>query len=140
MAILKHNHKIRVRYAETDQMGIVWNGNYNVYFEIGRTELMRRFGLRYRELEQSGYILPLADSYSKFITPAYYDDELVIQTELNWENRAILKFIYTIFRENSVIAEGYTSHMFVTTSTRVPVKPPKIFVDALNEVIAKENL
>lgn len=140
MAILKHEHKIRVRYAETDQMGIVWNGNYNVYFEIGRTELMRRFGLRYRELEHSGYILPLSESYSKFLKPAYYDDELIIQTELEWNNSAALKFVYTIFCEKTVIATGYTTHMFVTTEKRVPVKPPKIFTTAIEEIIKKEKI
>lgn len=140
MKTLVHKHKIRVRYAETDQMGIVWNGNYNVYFEIGRTELMRHFGLRYRELERAGYILPLAESYSKFIKPAYYDDELFIQTELEWNNNAALKFVYTIFREESVIAQGYTTHMFVTTEKRIPVKPPKVFTEAIEVIINKENI
>lgn len=135
MSILKHNHVIRVRYAETDQMGIVWNGNYSVYFEIGRTELMREYGIQYRELEEEGYILPLADLYSKFIKPAHYDDVLTIRTELEWNNSAALKFVYTILREDTVIAEGYTTHMFVKSDTRVPVKPPKIFKDSIKTVI-----
>jgi acyl-CoA thioester hydrolase len=140
MAVFEHTHNIRVRYAETDQMGIVWNGNYNVYFEVGRTELMRHFGLQYRNLEKHGYILPLRETYSKYLSPAYYDDELVIKTEFDWNNSAVIKFVYTILREDTVIATGYTTHMFVTLDSRRPVKPPKLFVDALNEAIDKEQL
>lgn len=140
MKVFQHINHIRVRYAETDQMGIVWNGNYNVYFETGRTELMRRYGLQYRELEKHGYILPLRETYAKYLSPSYYDDELIVKTEFEWNNSAMIKFVYTILREDTVIATGYTTHMFVTSDSRKPVKPPKIFVDALNEAIKKEQI
>lgn len=131
---LTHSAFARVRYADTDRMGYLYNGNYFTFFEVGRTEIMRQKGLKYVELEDAGYILPLCDAYAKYIMPAFYDDYLEIRTVLNYNGGAILKFEYTILRDNVKIAEGYTTHIFVTRDSRKTVKPPKIFLDSLTSI------
>lgn len=127
---LKKVSTIRVRYAETDAMAIVWNGNYLSFFEIGRTELMRSFGLPYNEIERGGNQLPLTESYVKYIAPAFYDDELEIYAKLDWNGGARIKFEYEIHKDGSIITQGFTGHTFVNTITGRPVKPPEIFKEA----------
>ncbi len=133
MVTLKSSVMVRVRYADTDKMGYLYNGNYFALFEVGRTELMRNYGMRYRDLEESGYILPLIDTYARYLKPAFYDDLLEVEAVLNYEGGALLKFEYNIFRDNTIITEGFTKHIFVANGSRIPVKPPKIF----SEIIAK---
>lgn len=130
---LKYKVDIRVRYADTDKMGYLYNGNYFAYFEVGRTELMRNYGMRYSELEDSGYILPLIDTYAKYLKPAFYDDLLTVEAILNYKSGPIIKFEYNIFRDNTIITNGFTTHIFVKGDTRIPVKPPKVF----NEIVEK---
>lgn len=113
-------------------MGVVYNGNYLAFFETGRTELMRNFGLPYVEVESAGYLLPLIDSYVKYINPAKYDDILHIKASLEMESLAKIKFNYNIFTSSSTIAEGFTRHTFVDAKTMKPVRPPKIFTDIIN--------
>lgn len=126
---------IRVRYVETDAMGIVWNGNYLSYFEIGRTELMRSYGLPYAELENNGYQLPLIDTYVKFIKPARYDNEIEIFTKIVWDGGVKIKFEYEIRLENDIITKGYTNHTFINSVSKKPIKPPKIFREIIGKVI-----
>ncbi len=123
----------RVIYADTDKMGVVYNGNYLSYFEIGRNELMRHLGLAYTEVEKSGLILPVIDAYVKYIKPAYYDDVLVIKAQLNETLSAKIQFIYTISCNNVLIAEGYTNHVFANAETMKPVRPPKMYVELLQK-------
>lgn len=127
--------QVRVRYADTDKMGVVYNGKYFEYFEVGRAELMRSKGMSYTEFETAGYLLPLVETGAKFINSAYYDDLLDIQAEMIFENRATLRFEYNIFRSNSTIAKGYTVHTFMKSETMTPVKPPKIFIEALESFL-----
>lgn len=131
---LTHSAFLRVRYADTDRMGYLYNGNYFAFFEVGRTEIMRAKGLKYIELEDAGYLLPLRDAYAKYLIPAYYDDYLEIKTILNYTGGAIIKFDYEIYRDGEKIAEGFTTHMFVTRDSRKTVKPPKIFLDSLTSL------
>jgi acyl-CoA thioester hydrolase len=131
---LSHKHKIRVRYADTDKMGIVYNGNYFTFFEVGRTELMRSHGLSYKELEKEGYYLPLVESHAKYITPALYDDELDVEATLCFEKKATLKFDYNIYRGDTIISQGYTVHSFMNQETMRPVRPPKSFIDLLENI------
>ena len=128
-----HITKIRVRYADTDKMGIVYNAMYFVYFEVGRTEMMRQYALPYTEFEKAGYILPVIETYSKFKSPAFYDDILEIESTLKFEYKPFIRFDYNIFRGNTTIAIGYTVHSFLNAETQKPVKPPEIFVKALAE-------
>ncbi|MDX9790159.1 MAG: thioesterase family protein [Candidatus Kapaibacterium sp.] len=131
---ITHSAYQRVRYADTDRMGYLYNGNYFAFFEVGRTEVMRSQGLKYKDLEEAGYLLPLRDAYSRYLSPAFYDDYLEIRTHLQYSGEAIIKFEYEIFRDDEKIAEGYTNHMFVAKESRRTVKPPKIFLDSLTSI------
>jgi acyl-CoA thioester hydrolase len=132
---LKHKTLFRVRYADTDKMGVVYNGNYFSFFESGRTELMRHFGLPYTKVEELGFMLPLVDCYAKFINPAKFDDVLEINAELDYNNSAILQFNYKIECESKLIAEGYTRHVFVNSTNMKPVKPPSVFTSIINNEV-----
>lgn len=134
---LKYTSQIRVRYAETDAMAVVNNVDYLVYFEVGRTELMRHYGLPYTVVEKNGFLLPLIEARVFYKNPAHYDDLLNIETSLKPEYKPIIKFEYNIFRDNSTIANGYTVHSFLNSETRRPVKPPKIFIDTVLKANAK---
>ena len=108
----------RVRYAETDQMGIVYYANYLVWFEIGRVEVLRTLGLSYRELEtEHGCILPVVEATCRYRAPARYDDEILIETRPALLRGSVLKFAYRILRkeadgaEPTLLAEGETVHV-----------------------------
>lgn len=130
--MITHSHTIRVRYADTDKMGVVYNGNYLAYFEIGRTELLRSVGLPYAELESEGHLLPVREAHVEYRMPAYYDDELSIETTYVYvPDVAVVTLTYKIIRRSDVIATGYTKHSFVRADTWRPVRPPKRFVEAV---------
>ena len=126
--------KLRVRYAETDKMGVVYNGEYLTYFEVGRADLMRVNGMAYREIEESGYLLPVLESYVKYRESAYYDDELEIEANLELARRPFLRFEYNILRNNTTIAEGYTVHGFMKKDTMKMVKPPREFLEFMDRM------
>jgi len=130
-ALLTHSFSIRVRYADTDKMGVVYNGNYLTFFEIGRTELLRAHGLPYAELESSGYLLPVLEAKVTYRNPAYYDDVLNIHTSFSWVSLATIRMDYRLERANDIIAEGYTIHTFISAETRRTVRPPKHFLELL---------
>jgi acyl-CoA thioester hydrolase len=110
--------QVRVRYAETDQMGIVYYANYLVWFELGRVELLRSLGLAYSNLEKEhSLILPVVDAHCRYREPARYDDEILIVTSPALLRGSVLKFAYRILRkaaegeENTLLAEGETVHV-----------------------------
>ncbi|MDI6802589.1 MAG: thioesterase family protein [Bacteroidota bacterium] len=131
--MIKHTTQIRVRYAETDQMNIVYYSNYFVYFESGRTELLRSIGLAYTELENMGYILPVIEANAKYFKPAAYDDLIDVITVLKELPTARIKLEYEVrnSKTNELIAEGYTVHSFVLSETHKPTRPPNIFLKLL---------
>jgi acyl-CoA thioester hydrolase len=111
---------VRVRYAETDQMGIVYYANFFVWFELGRVELLRSLGLTYRQLEtEHGRILPVIETRCRYRAPARYDDEIVIETVPAMLRGTVLKFAYRVFRKNpdpitgerELLAEGDSVHV-----------------------------
>lgn len=129
---------IRVRYADTDQMGYVYYGNYAGYFEIGRVEALRSLGISYRELEAGGVMMPVLENYSKFIRPAFYDDLLEIRVMLKEMPAARIRFEYEIFRENGeLIHIGYTVLVFVSVSGKKIVSPPELVLKALSDFFKK---
>jgi acyl-CoA thioester hydrolase len=128
---LRHRHEIRVRYADTDKMGIVYNGSYFTYFEVGRTELMRNCGLPYTEFEREGYLLPLTETKAEFKSSAFYDDLLTVEAILMVRYSPVVRFDYNIFRGDTTIAIGYTTHSFVNATSRKPVRPPEMFYKAV---------
>ena len=112
-------HQVRVRYAETDQMGIVYYANYLVWFELGRVELLRSLGLAYSQLEtEHECILPVVEANCRYRAPARYDDEILIETRPSLLRGSVLKFSYRILRkpdddgeEPKLLAEGETVHV-----------------------------
>ncbi|MBN1446648.1 MAG: acyl-CoA thioesterase [Bacteroidetes bacterium] len=133
---VSHPTQIRVRYADTDQMQIVYNGKYLEYFEVGRTELIRSLGYPYAQMEADGIRLPLVEAHCRFHQPAQYDDVLTIISEVREEPRATLRIDYRVIRENSsgndtLIATGYTVHAFLDITTLRPVRPTPRFLEAL---------
>jgi acyl-CoA thioester hydrolase len=118
--------RVRVRYAETDQMGIVYHANYLVWMEIGRVEFCRAAGIRYRDLETEGVLLVVAEANCRFQAPARYDDEIRIRTCLGEANSRVLRFEYELFDVTSGqrLATGFTKHIFCGRDLR-PSKLPK---------------
>lgn len=113
--------KQRVRYNETDAMGLVYYGNYLIWFEIGRTDWIRRTGRSYRELETEGYILPVVESHCRYRASAFYDDEISIQTEWKDSEDLNFEFQYKIIRnaDGRLLAEGWTKHLCVNKEGRI---------------------
>jgi acyl-CoA thioester hydrolase len=106
---------VRVRYAETDQMGVAWHGSYFAWFEVGRTDLLRERGMTYRELELADVRLPVVDARAAYRRPALYDDLLQIHTRVASHSGARISFEYDVRREGEAepIATGSTAHVAV---------------------------
>jgi acyl-CoA thioester hydrolase len=115
-------------------MGIVYNGMYLTYFEVGRTELMRSVGLPYSEFEKEGYWLPLVEARVFYKSPAHYDDLLEVEAVLVLEEKATIKFEYNVNCNGSTLAKGYTVHSFLNALTRKPVRPPAVFLKKVGKV------
>jgi acyl-CoA thioester hydrolase len=132
---LKRSHvNIRVIYADTDAMGIVYHTNYIKWFEIGRTELLRGVGIVYAQMEAQGYNLPLTEVYCNYLFPAKYDQIVVVETELEYLKRASMKFIYTIWDEDreKAFVEGYTVHACTNNLGKI-VRIPPFILKRVNE-------
>src|SRR3954469_18716045 len=117
-----HETVVRVRYSETDKMGVVYHANYLIWFEIGRTEFCRARGFSYREVEENDDAwLVVAESYCRYKAPAYYDDELIVRTHITELRRRSLRFGYEIIRlsDDQIIAEGETGHVVTDGHGRV---------------------
>ncbi|PLX16790.1 MAG: thioesterase [Marinilabiliales bacterium] len=124
--------KIRVRYGETDKMGYVYYGVYPLYYEVGRTELMRTFDYPYKKIEDMGIMLPVISLDVKYYQAAKYDDLLTIKTTLKELPSARITFYYEVLNEEGVLLnEGSTSLVFVDEETRKPKRAPKELLDQL---------
>jgi acyl-CoA thioester hydrolase len=133
--MIKHATQIRVRYADTDQMKVVYHGKYLEYFEVGRAALIRSLGLPYSELETRGILLPVIEAFAKYRKPARYDDLLSIEAIISDLPQATLKIDYQVFRnhEEEPLAEGYTVHSFLNVVTGKPTRPPLYFMQILEK-------
>jgi len=111
---------IRVRYAETDQMGVAHHGEYFTWFEVGRTDLLRGLGMTYRDLEQQGLRLPVIEAQARFYSPAYYDDLLEIRTRVTGLTGVRVSFAYEVHRSGTLraLAVASTAHAAVDPSGR----------------------
>jgi len=124
--------KIRVRYGETDQMSFVYYGVYAQYYEVGRVELLRSLGITYKELEESGYALPVVNLQIKYNKPAYYDDELIIRTTIKEMPSARITFYYeTINSKGELLNTGEVVLVFMDKKTGKPCLSPTIVLDKL---------
>lgn len=129
--------RLRVRYSETDRMGYAYYGNYATYFEVARVEALRNIGVNYRELEDNGILLPVADFTIKYHKPAYYDDVLIIQVTVNQMPTAKIVFEYKTFNEHQVLlCTGSTTLVFVDKETGKPRPAPKDVIQKLNDYVA----
>jgi len=116
--------KYRVPYADTDQMGVVYYANYLVYFERARNELLRELGLSYREMEKRGFALPVLQAHVDYRRPAQYDDQIDISGWLESIRAIRLQINCTVYRNDTLIAKGYTIHAFVARETLRPMRIP----------------
>lgn len=127
-----HDIQIRVRYAETDQMGFVYYGNYATYFEVARVESFRALGFSYRSMEESGVMMPVLEYKSKYIRPAVYDDLLTIKIYIKELPSTRIKFDYEIYNAEGILLNiSETSLVFVNSGTKRPCPMPDTFLEML---------
>jgi len=134
--MIENTIQVRVRYAHIDKMGIVYHSRYLEWFEAGRSELLRKIGLPYSEVEKSGILLPVVEAFLKFKTPAKYDDLINIVSTIREIPGVKLKIFYKIYDEDfkNILVDGYTIHAFINSDgkpTRIPLW--------IKEVLEKEN-
>ncbi len=133
--LIVHTTALRVRYADTDKMQVVYNGVYLEYFEVGRTEMLRACGVPYVGLEKQGYLLPVLEASVLYKQPALYDDILTIEARYDATPRPLVRIEYTIRRDDTLIATGFTVHSFVRAETMKAIKPPKIYTEAIERYL-----
>jgi len=123
-----HEVQIRVRYAETDQMGVVYHANFFIWMEIGRVELMRSLGFEYKQMEvEDDCHLPVVDARCRYKSPAHYDEEVVVRTKLRNVRGSLIHFGYDIVRQEdgAVLAEGETTHLVVNSKMEKRMLPER---------------
>jgi len=120
-----HESEIRVRYAETDKMGIVHHANYLIWFETGRSDVCRARGFSYKEMEDDHSLIVVAETYVRYKAPAFYEDELIIRTKVAEVRSRSIRFVYEIYRPNddTLIAEGETLHLSTGIDKKVKIIP-----------------
>jgi acyl-CoA thioester hydrolase len=134
-----HSSSLRVRYAETDRMGVAYYANYLIWFEVARTDLLRGHGLRYRDLEARGHLLPVCDVQLRLIAPARYDDALRVDCWLAEARSRKISFGYLVSRiedaDERLLAEGTTSLMAVDTKMR-PSRLPEDLLERFKTLVS----
>jgi acyl-CoA thioester hydrolase len=128
----EYQFQVRVRYAETDQMGVVYHGNYAQYFEMGRVEWLRNMGVSYKWMEENGVMLPVVSLSMNYKKPARYDDLLTVKTILKRQTTVKIEFDYEIYNENSeLLTTGYSMLVFVDMKSGRPILPPDYVLEKL---------
>ena len=136
-----HETRLRVRYAETDQMGVVYHSNHLVWFEVGRGELMREMGFSYRDMErEDGCFIAVAEVKCRYRAPVYYDEEVVVRTRLKNVRESVVVFSYELVRADggTLLAEGETTHIVTDSNMKVAALPEK-YLTAFRSAIAKQH-
>ena len=129
----EYQFTVRVRYAETDQMGVVYHGNYAQYFEMGRVEWLRNLGVSYKWMEDNGVMLPVVTLTMNYKKPARYDDLLSVKTILKSQTSVKIEFDYEIYNEaNELLTTGYSMLVFVDMKTGRPMLPPNYVSEKIN--------
>ena len=128
--------KIRVRYAETDKMGIAYHGNYFTWFEVARVNMLDELEVPYRDLEADGFLLPVLECRAKFLRSAFFDDRLLVKTVMKEPPLARIELSYEVIRGEELLCSGKTVHGFVTTDGEIS-RPPARFVELINERFRK---
>lgn len=131
----KHDIQVRVRYGETDQMGVVYHGNYAQYFEIGRVEWLRNLGVSYKKMEALGVMLPVVSLCMNYKKPAKYDELLTVKTIFKSQTAVRIEFDYEIYNEQEELLTTATSVLvFVDMKTGRPMAPPSYIKEQLNKM------
>jgi acyl-CoA thioester hydrolase len=126
--------QIRVRYGETDQMGVVHHGNYALYLEMGRIEWLRKLGISYKSMEENGVMLPVVSLSINYKKSAVYDDVINVKTQLKNLPTARIEFEYEITNEKGdVLTTANTTLVFIDMKTNRPIKAPQYILDAINK-------
>ena len=131
--------RLRVRYAETDQMGVVYHANHFIWFEIGRVELLRQLGFSYRDMEQSdGCFIAVVDARCRYKAPVRYDDEVIVRTQLKNARESVIHFGYELVRadDGELLAEGETTHIVTDEEMKARLLPKK-YLNVFREAIGK---
>ena len=128
-----YEFQVRVRYAETDQMGVVYHGNYAQDFEMGRVEWLRNMGVSYKWMEENGVMLPVVSLSMNYKKPARYDDLLTVKTILKSQTSVKIEFDYEIYNEEKeLLTTGYSMLVFVDMKTGRPMLPPDYVLEKIN--------
>jgi acyl-CoA thioester hydrolase len=131
----EYQFQVRVRYAETDQMGVVYHGNYAQYFEMGRVEWLRNMGVSYKWMEENGVMLPVVSLSMNYKKPARYDDLLTVKTILKGQTSVKIEFDYEIYNESSeLLTTGYSMLVFVDMKSGRPILPPDYVLEKIKAV------
>jgi acyl-CoA thioester hydrolase len=131
-----YEFSVRVRYAETDQMGVVYHGNYAQYFEMGRVEWLRNLGISYKWMEENGVMLPVVSLQMNYKKPARYDDLLRVKTILKSQTSVKIEFDYEIYNEqNDLLTTGYSMLVFVDMKTGRPIVPPSYVTEKISQLV-----
>ena len=131
-----HEFKVRVRYSETDQMAVVYHGNYAQYFEMGRVEWLRNLGVSYKSMEEEGVMLPVVSLTMNYKKPARYDDLLTVRTILKKQESVKIEFDYEIKNEaGELLTTGNSILVFVNMKTGRPTLPPQYILDKLKPLL-----
>lgn len=131
--------RLRVRYAETDQMGVVYHSNHFIWFEVGRVDLLRQLGFSYREMEHECKChLAVVDARCRYRAPATYDDEIIVRTYIKKVRGSLVHFGYELLRldDGELIAEGETTHILIDTNKKIAPFPDK-YMQALRSALGK---
>jgi acyl-CoA thioester hydrolase len=131
--------KVRVRYADTDQMKFAYYGTFFAYFEEGRSDLLRQIGMSYPEIERMGYYLPVIEAHARYLRSARYDDLLVVRSILRDPPQVRIRIEYEVRVDGNadLLAEGYTVHSFMNAATGRPTRAPEDFINVLKKAMAR---
>ena len=132
---------ITARYAETDQMGIIHHSVYPVWFEVGRTEFIKMAGITYTQLEKDGVMLPLSELTCRYLRPVHYEERVQLEVTIDKVSFAKIVFRYRVLLDGSLMAEGTTTHGFVSSQTFRPVNIKKLmpdFYETLTKAVAEQ--
>jgi acyl-CoA thioester hydrolase len=130
--------RLRVRYAETDQMGVVYHANHFVWFEIGRVELLRQIGFSYKDMEANdGCFIAVVDARCRYKAPARYDDEIIVRTHLKNVRESVVHFGYELLRlDGLLLAEGETTHVVTNSAMKMTPLPAK-YLEAFKKAMGR---
>lgn len=132
--MFKFENKIRVRYADTDQMGYMYYGNYATFYEVARTDMLRSTGISYKDLEKMGVMMPVVNLECNYKKPAFYDELIRIETVIREKPSVKIKFEYSLYNEkDELINTGSTILVFVDMKTGRPCHPPALFTDKIKQ-------